>query len=98
MNGGTLAPLVAAIRLRAEAAVLRRLNAGAGLAAPRIQSQIYLRDAAAQARIAGGTLRPQSTHAKAIHQVQAAIGAGEALPERVALAATRLGLDAHPTG
>jgi SpoVK/Ycf46/Vps4 family AAA+-type ATPase len=94
----TLAPLIAAMRLRAEAALLRRLDAGSGFADPRIPSQIYLRDAAAQARIAGGTLRPKGTHGKAVHQVEAALGTTEAVPERVAIAAARLGLDAHATG
>ncbi|HEY5947666.1 MAG TPA: hypothetical protein VIV40_19315, partial [Kofleriaceae bacterium] len=60
-----LVAVVREVRLHAEAALVRRLNAGAGFADPRAASQIYLRDEAALARIAGGTLRPQGTHRKA---------------------------------
>ena len=60
-----MATIVRDIRMHAEAALLRRLNAGAGFADGRLASQIYLRDESALARIAGGTLRPQGTHKKA---------------------------------
>ncbi len=38
---GWLAAIVREVRLHAEAALLRRLNAGAGFADPRVPSQIY---------------------------------------------------------
>jgi SpoVK/Ycf46/Vps4 family AAA+-type ATPase len=81
-----MTPIVAEIRLSAEHALLRRLDAGAGFADPRIASQIYLRDAAANARIAGGTLRPQHTHHKALGELGAALGKA-----RTNVAGTRLG-------
>jgi hypothetical protein len=81
-----MAPIVAEIRLCAEHALLRRLDAGAGFADSRIASQIYLRDAAANARIAGGTLRPQHTHGKALGEVGSALGHA-----RADVAGTRLG-------
>ena len=67
--------VVREVKLHAEAALLRRLNAGAGFADPRVASQIYLRDEDAMARLAGGTLRPQGTHAKAAKELDAAIAA-----------------------
>ena len=72
-----LGAIIAEVRLHAEAALLRRLNAGAGFADPRVASQIYLRDEAALARIAGGTLRPQGTHAKAASELDARDREGE---------------------
>src|ERR1051325_8904524 len=79
MNG--LDAAIASVRLHAEAALLRRLNAGAGFADPRIASQIYLRDEAALARLAGGTLRPQGTHRKAAGELAHLIsGAGAPAP------------------
>jgi ATPase family associated with various cellular activities (AAA) len=65
--------VIAEIRLHAEAALLRRLDVGAG--DPRSPSHIFLRDPAAQARIAGGTLRPQGSHRQANEAVAAAIDA-----------------------
>src|SRR5688572_9656824 len=65
-----MATLVRDMRFHAEAALLRRFNAGAGFADGRLPSQIYLRDEAALARIAGGTLRPQGTHKKAVEQLE----------------------------
>ena len=97
--------VVAEIRLHAEAALLRRLNAGAG--DPRSPSQIYLRDPAAAARIAGGTLRPQNTHAKANAEVEAAIDEASAKSaklvasaddSRLAVLCNRLGVGAVPSG
>jgi hypothetical protein len=72
---GDLDAVIAGVRLHAEAALVRRLNAGAGFADPRVPSQIYLRDAAAMARLAGGTLRPRGTHAKAEAELERAIAA-----------------------
>jgi hypothetical protein len=91
-----LASEIAAVRLHAEAALLRRLNAGAGFADPRIASQIYLRDQAALARLAGGTLRPQGTHRKAESELAKAIEAaerGEVEASRLAVMTRRLGID-----
>ena len=68
-----LAPLITLVRRYAEAALLRRLNAGSGFADPRVPSQIYLRDESALARIAGGTLRPKHTHDKAADELARAI-------------------------
>jgi hypothetical protein len=68
-----LAAVVREVRLHAEAALVRRLNAGAGFADARTPSQVYLRDDAALARIAGGTLRPQGTHRKAAEELERAI-------------------------
>jgi hypothetical protein len=76
-----LAAAIATVRLHAEAALVRRLNAGAGFADPRIASQIYLRDEAALARIAGGTLRPQGTHHKAAGELARLIAETERSPE-----------------
>src|SRR5258708_1871863 len=64
---------IAEVRLHAEAALLRRLDSGSGFADSRAPAQIFLRDAAASARIAGGTLRPQGTHRNAAAEVQGAI-------------------------
>ncbi len=79
-------PIVRELRLHAEHALLRRLDAGAGFADPRIASQIYLRDPAANARIAGGTLRPHGTHHKALVELDAA-----SRHARAQIAGTRLG-------
>jgi hypothetical protein len=90
-----LGAAIAAVRLHAEAALLRRLNAGAGFADPRIPSQIYLRDAAALGRIAGGTLRPQGSHRKAADELARAITAATESdqPTRLAILGERLGID-----
>jgi hypothetical protein len=69
--------LAGEIRRHAEAALLRRLDAGSGFADARVASQIYLRDPAALARIAGGTLRPQGTHRKALAELEALLAASE---------------------
>src|SRR5215213_9629233 len=91
-----LAAIVREVRLHAEAALVRRLNAGAGFADPRTPSQIYLRDEAALARIAGGTLRPQGTHKKAAAELERAIAAAtghEARQTRLATLTQRLAID-----
>jgi hypothetical protein len=69
--------LAGEIRRHAEAALLRRLDAGSGFADARVASQIYLRDPAAMARLAGGTLRPQGTHRKALAEVETLIAGSE---------------------
>ena len=96
--------VVAEIRLHAEAALLRRLDVGAG--DPRSPSQIYLRDPAAQARIAGGTLRPQGSHKQANAEVVAAIDEASARSaklvapseSRFTIMTKRLGIDATASG
>jgi len=91
-----LSAIIAEVRLHAEAALVRRLNAGAGFADPRLASQIYLRDEAALARIAGGTLRPQGTHAKAASELDLAIAKAsehDARTTRLGLMVARLGVD-----
>ena len=90
-----LAAVIAEVRLHAEAALIRRLDAGVGFADARAPSQVYLRDAAAHARIAGGTLRPQGTHRKAMAELARALAsatshAGDA---RLATLIARMGLD-----
>jgi hypothetical protein len=70
MSDAWIAAIVGEVRLHAEAALLRRLDAGSGFADTRVASQIYLRDPAALARVAGGTLRPQGTHRKALAELE----------------------------
>lgn len=95
-----LASAITTVRLHAEAALLRRLNAGAGFADPRIASQIYLRDEAALARLAGGTLRPQGTHRKAAGELANLLGAAAERnpPTRLATMTERLGIDPVASG
>ncbi len=91
-----LSAIVGEVRLHAEAALLRRLDAGSGFADSRVASQIYLRDAAAAARLAGGTLRPQGTHRKALAELETAIAAAgvDARQTPLGLLVKRLGLSA----
>lgn len=95
-----LAPLVTLVRRYAEAALLRRLNAGSGFADPRVPSQIYVRDEATLARIAGGTLRPKGTHEKAADDLSRAIAEQKSAitPSRFATMTARLGLDGTSGG
>jgi hypothetical protein len=97
---GPLAAAIATVRLHAEAALLRRLNAGAGFADPRIASQIYLRDEAALNRLAGGTLRPQGSHRKAAGELAQQIAAAteDDGPSRLATMTRRLGIDPIASG
>jgi hypothetical protein len=91
-----LAAVVREVRLHAEAALVRRLNAGTGFADPRAASQVYLRDEAALARIAGGTLRPQGTHRKAAEELERAIAEAsrhDARQTRLGVVSERLALD-----
>ena len=90
---GDLDPVIAEIRLLAEAALLRRLNAGSGFADPRVPSQIFLRDEAALARLAGGTLRPHNTHAKPAAELALAIRSSAARSERLERMTERLAID-----
>jgi hypothetical protein len=57
-----LAILVRRVRLRAEAALLRRLNAGYGFSDPRAPAEMFLRDPAARQRLSRDPLRPRDTH------------------------------------
>ncbi|MDQ3298879.1 MAG: hypothetical protein M3619_20050, partial [Myxococcota bacterium] len=96
-----LAALIASVRLHAEAALMRRLNAGSGFADPRLPSQIYLRDDAALARLTAGTLRPRGTHDKAAVELATAITAAQAAARghtRLGLLVPRLALDATASG
>jgi AAA+ superfamily predicted ATPase len=96
-----LAAIVREVRLHAEAALVRRLNAGAGFADPRTPSQIYLRDEAALARIAGGTLRPQGTHRAAAEELERAIREAsrhDTKQTRLGVLTQRLGVDAVAGG
>jgi hypothetical protein len=88
-----LGALVTQIRVLAEAALVRRLNAGSGFADPRLPSQIYLRDEAALGRLAGGTLRPKDTHKKAEAELAVLAKSTQRGSSRLDLLATRLGLD-----
>jgi ATPase family protein associated with various cellular activities (AAA) len=99
-GAGSLAAAITTVRLHAEAALLRRLNAGAGFADPRIASQIYLRDDAALGRLAGGTLRPQGSHRKAAGELAQAIAAATAPApgSRLATMTERLGADPIASG
>ncbi len=94
--------VVREVRLHAEAALLRRLNAGAGFADSRLASQIYLRDHAALARITGGTLRPTGTHKKAVVELEVEISGVTKPrardPDRLDVMVERLGIDAVGTG
>ena len=94
MSDAWLPAIVGEVRLHAEAALLRRLDAGSGFADSRVASQIYLRDSAAAARLAGGTLRPQGTHRKALAELETAIAAAgvDARQTPLGLLVKRLGL------
>lgn len=92
-----LAPVIALVRLRAEAVVLRRLDGAAGFADPRLPGPLHLRDPEAAARLVRGTLRPQGGHARQLAEVDAAIAATLAAglpPSRLDELAARFGLDA----
>jgi hypothetical protein len=93
-----LAPHLARVRLAAEAALLRRLNAGVGFADARAPAQIYLRDPAAQRRLGRATLKPSDTHRAQAAEVAAALAAAEtALGDHASpltLLAQRFGLGA----
>ena len=81
-----LAPAIARVRLRAEAALLARLDAGAGFGDPRAPSQIHLRDPAASARLGRVAIRPSKTSEKAAAEVAAALAGADAVPDRSRLA------------
>lgn len=74
---GALAPHVRLIRLRAEAALLERLNAGYGFADSRAAAHLYLRDPDARERLGRDSLKPQDTHVAQAAELAAAIEAAE---------------------
>jgi hypothetical protein len=97
-----LTAVIEELRLHAEAALLRRLDAGS-------PSQIYLRDPAALARVTNGTLRPQGAHRKANAEVEAALDDASAKSaklvahqgeqeSRLSIMTRRLGIDAASSG
>ncbi len=94
-----LAEELALWRLRAEAALLRRLNAGHGFADPKLPGQVFVRDLGARARLARGKLEPRDTHKKQAAEVAEALVAAEAAraaaaPSPLDPVAARFGLDA----
>jgi ATPase family associated with various cellular activities (AAA) len=90
----TLATLIDEVRLRAEAALLRRYNAGAA------GSQIYLRDRAALSRVAGGSLRPLDSHRQAAAALDKVLASRDidASATRFGTLTARLGIDALASG
>jgi DNA polymerase III delta prime subunit len=98
VTAGALAPHVRRVRLAAEAALWRRRNAGAGLVDARTPGEVYVRDPAAAARMAAGTLKPHGAFKKAAAEVDAQLAdadralAGHA--SRLTELGDRFGLDA----
>ena len=88
--------LVTTVRLRAQAALLRRLNAGYGFADARAPGELFLRDPAARARLSSDPMRPRDTHASALAEVEREIEAAaselEAQTSRLRELECRLGL------
>src|SRR5262249_34663703 len=96
-GGGCLAELailIDEVRLRAEAALLRRYNAGAA------GTPIYLRDRGTLARVAGGTLRPLDSHRKAAAALDKVLASRDvdASSTRLGVMTARLGVDALAGG
>lgn len=94
-----LAPHIRLIRLRAEAALLRRLNAGYGFADASIPGEVFLRDEAARERMSRDSLRPHDSHVAqaaelddAIAEARAAAADGQGSP--LELVCERFGLTA----
>src|SRR5262245_45652823 len=94
-----LAGAIGIVRLRAEAALLARLNAGSGFGDPRVATQIHLRDAWAGTRFGRAAARPSETHKRQAAEVAqllatatAAMRAGDGDTSRLAVAAARLEL------
>ena len=86
------------VRLLAEAALLRRFNAGVGFADARLPSQMYCRDPDVSLRIGSGLLRSKDTHRKASDAVASLLAAAHAACQhessRMDLLVARLELDA----
>ncbi len=66
------------VRLLAEAALLRRFNAGVGFADARLPSQMFCRDPEVNLRIGSGLLRSADTHRKASDTVTALLAVASA--------------------
>ena len=94
----SISPHFELIRLRAELALVQRMNAGYGFADRRIPAEVYLRDDAARERLGRSALRPKDTHADQRAEIEAALEAAEASwPEDgtgLTLLCDRFGLDA----
>jgi AAA+ superfamily predicted ATPase len=73
-----LVPHVDLVRLRLEAAVTARINAGYGGAGGPTPTATYLRDDAARERLGRDALRPEQTHADQAEELADAIDAAEA--------------------
>ncbi|HPH66761.1 MAG TPA: AAA family ATPase [Kofleriaceae bacterium] len=84
------------VRLLAEAALLRRFNAGVGFADARMPSQLFCRDAELAQRLGSGMLRSQGTHqhaSAAVATLLAALQPGPPTASRIATLASRLAFD-----
>jgi hypothetical protein len=75
VSESALAPHIELVRLYAEAALVRRLNAGYGFADSRVPSELYLRDAGARERLSRDALRPSGTHLEQQAELDEAIAA-----------------------
>ncbi len=75
-----LAPHVRLVRLRAEAALIDRLNAGYGFEA-RAPARLYLRDDEARERLGRDALQPRDTHLAQAEELAEAIAEAEAALE-----------------
>ena len=82
VTDGPLAAHIRRVRLRAEAALLRRLCAGYGFSDARSAAEIYLRDGEARGRLAIDALRPRDTHADELADVERAIAEADVEVER----------------
>lgn len=78
----TLATSLKLIRLQAEAALIRRMNAGYGFADARIPAEVYLRDERARERMSRASLRPQDSHAAQAQELARAIAEARAALDR----------------
>jgi hypothetical protein len=92
-----LAPHVTLVRLYAEAALVRRFNAGYGFADARIPAEVFLWDDPARERLIRDSLRPQGTHLAQAEEIDHAIGNAYATLDNyespLTLLAGRFGLD-----
>ena len=76
-----IASSIALVRLRAEAALVRRMNAGYGFADARIPAEVFLRDEQARERMGRNSLRPQDSHLAQAQELSRAIAEAEAALE-----------------
>jgi len=76
-----LEPHIRLVRLRAEAALVRRLNSGHGFADPGIPAQLFLRDDRARERLGRDALRPRDTHLEQASELDEMIADTTALLE-----------------